>query len=306
MVGLHTQQMLLGLMRLPQLNLSEATTLLRTAYENQIIFFDTAYVYAEGKSEELLGAAIKEARLNREKIYIQTKTGTFYDRPYRGYDHSQKHILATVDESLRRLQTDYIDVLLLHRPDALFEPEEIASAFELLAASGKVRHFGVSNYNPMQIELLKRYVNQPLEFNQLQLSLTHTGMIENGLYVNTKFPGSLDHDGGVLEYSRLTNMTIQTWSPFQHSSEIAETAGLCLDKDKFPELNNKLREIAEFYGVDPSAIVVAWIMRHPAKMQVVAGTTNAKRLRKIVQGTKIHITHQQWYELYFAAGHKIY
>ena len=306
MKGLHTQQMLLGTLRMTRLSLTDAAGLLHTAYENQVNFFDTAYVYANGESEKLLGKAWKEAGLSRESIHIQTKTGTFYNRPYRGYDHSKAHILKTVEESLRRLKTEYIDVLLLHRPDALFEPEEVAAAFDKLFESGQVRHFGVSNYNPMQIELLKRYVRQPLEFNQLQLSMTHTGMIDSGLYVNTKFSGSFDHDGSILEYSRLHDMTIQTWSPFQHSTEDAEAVGLYLDKDEFPQLNKKLEEIGEKYGITPSAAVVAWIMRHPAGMQVVVGTTNATRLTEISKGVGIRLTHQEWYELYFAAGHRIY
>ena len=306
MIGLHTQQLLLGTWRMPKLDLKDATRLLNTAYEHGIHFLDTAYVYAEGESEKLLGKALCQSGIPREKLRIQSKTGSFLDRPYHGYDYSRDHILKTVDESLKRLNTDYLDVLLLHRPDAIGEPDEVAEAFDRLYDSGKVRHFGVSNFNPRQIDLYQRSIKQPLEFNQLQFSLTHTGMIDSGLYVNTKFAGSYDHDGGVMDYCRLNRITIQTWSPFQHSTDTAESVGIYLDREKFPQLNKKLDEVADRCGVSPAAIVIAWIMRHPARMQVVIGTTNRQRLADIVQGQGIQLTRQDWYELFFAAGNRIY
>jgi predicted oxidoreductase len=209
--------------------------------------------------------------------------------------------LATVDESLQRLKTDYIDVFLLHRPDALVEPEEVAEAFSELEKSGKVRHFGVSNHNPMQIELLKKYVEQDLIVNQLQFSIMHTSMIDAGIQMNTRFENSVDRDGSILDYSRLNDMTIQAWSPFQHGF----FKGVFIDHEQFPELNAKLGEIGDKYEVTKSAIAIAWILRHPANIQPVVGTMNPERLANIAKAADIVLTREEWYEIYLAAGNEL-
>ncbi|HLQ97818.1 MAG TPA: aldo/keto reductase, partial [Candidatus Dormibacteraeota bacterium] len=205
------------------------------------------------------------------------------------------------DGILQRLKTDYLDVLLLHRPDALVEPEEVAEAFNILEKSGKVRHFGVSNQNPLQIELLKKCVEQDLIANQLQFSIMHTGMIDAGLNVNMQHDPSFDKDGGVLDYSRLHEMTIQAWSPFMFGF----FEGVFIDHEKFPELNQKLQEIADRYEVDKSAIAVAWILRHPAQIQTIVGTMNPGRLKNIVRASHIVLTREEWYQIYQAAGNKL-
>ncbi len=206
--------------------------------------------------------------------------------------------MESVDGILSRLNTEYLDVLLLHRPDTLMEPEEVAEAFDTLYANGKVRDFGVSNQNPMQIELLKKYVNQPLVFNQLQLSMMRTGMIDAGLNVNMKVPSSIDHDGSVLDYCRLHGITIQAWSPFQYGF----FEGVFLNNEEFPELNKTIDRIADKYGVSNSTIAVAWILRHPANIQVIAGTTKLHRLKEISEARKVELSREEWYELYRAAG----
>jgi predicted oxidoreductase len=217
------------------------------------------------------------------------------------FDFSRQHILSAVNGSLSRLQTDYLDVLLLHRPDTLMEPEEIADAFSQLYQSGKVRHFGVSNMNPGQIELLRRFVDQKIIANQLQLSLTNTGMIDSGINVNMQINRSIDRDGGILEYCRLHGITIQPWSPFQYGF----FEGVFLENDKFPELNQTINEQSEDKGVTNTALVIAWLLRHPAKMQPIVGTTNAGRLRDIAQASTIDMTRREWYALYLAAGNKL-
>jgi predicted oxidoreductase len=202
---------------------------------------------------------------------------------------------------LKRLQTDYLDVLLLHRPDALVEPEEVAEAFTILQDSGKVKNFGVSNQNPMQIELLKKCVKQPLIFNQLQLSITNTGMIDAGINVNMEIDPSIVRDGSILDYCRLHDITIQPWSPFLYGF----FEGVFLDNDKFPELNQKINEIAAAKGVANTAIAIAWILRHPAKMQPIVGTTNASRLKDICKASDITLSREEWYAIYLAAGNKL-
>lgn len=287
----------LGCMRMANLSNKEASFLINTALEEGINFFDHADIYGGGKSEEIFAKAINMNASIREKLILQTKCGI-----REGYfDFSKEHILESVDGSLKRLQTDYVDVLLLHRPDTLMEPEEVAEAFDILYSSGKVKSFGVSNQNPMQIELLKKYVNQKIEINQLQLSITNTGMIDSGINVNMKVDNGIDRDGSILEYCRLNDITIQAWSPFQFGF----FEGVFLDNDKFPELNKKIKEIAEIKGVSNTAIAIAWILRHPAKIQPIVGTTNANRLRDICKASEVTLTRQEWYEIYRSAGNKL-
>lgn len=294
---INASEISLGCMRINELSKKDAANFINTALEEGIDFFDHADIYGGGKSEEIFAQAVDMKPSIREKFIIQTKCGI---RPGY-YDFSKEHILEAVDGSLKRLQTDYIDVLLLHRPDALVEPEEVAEAFSVLHRNGKVRNFGVSNQNPMQIELLKKYVNQKILINQLQLSITNTGMIDAGINVNMKVDGSVDRDGSILDYCRLNDITIQPWSPFQYGF----FEGVFLNNDKFPELNKKIDEIAGAKGVPNTAIAIAWLLRHPAKMQPIVGTTNAARLKDICKASTIELSRQEWYEIYLAAGNKL-
>lgn len=295
--GLQVSEISLGCMRLEALSKENVSKLINTAIEEGINFFDHADIYGNGKSEELFGEFLNNNKGIRDKIFIQSKCGI---RP--GYfDFSKEHILTSVDNSLKRLKTDYLDTFLLHRPDTLMEPEEVAEAFEILNKSGKVRYFGVSNHNPMQIQLLNKYLKEKLIINQLQLSITNTGMIDSGLNVNMKIDSSIDRDGSILEFCRLNDITIQAWSPFQYGF----FEGVFLDNDKFKELNIKINEIAEKKGVKNSAIAIAWILRHPAKIQPIVGSTSSQRLRTICEASKIELTRQEWYEIYLSAGNKL-
>lgn len=287
----------LGCMRMDSLSTKEAEIVINNAMELGVDFFDHADIYGGGKSEEIFAEASGMNPSVREKMILQTKCGIRQGF----FDFSKEHIVKSVDESLNRLKTDYIDVLLLHRPDTLVEPEEVAEAFTLLEKSGKVRHFGVSNQNPMQIELLKKAVKQDLIVNQLQLSIMHTPMIDAGLNVNMAHNPAINRDGSILDYSRLNNMTIQAWSPFQFGM----FEGVFVGNEKFPKVNAKMQEIADKYGVTDSAIAIAWILRHPAKIQPIVGTMNTQRLADIVKVSDIEITRQEWYELYRAAGNDL-
>lgn len=294
---MNASEISLGCMRISDLSNQEISTLIHTALDEGINFFDHADIYGGGKSEEKFAEAMDMNPSLRERMLIQTKCGI-----RRGYfDFSKEHILEAVDGSLQRLRTDYIDVLLLHRPDTLVEPEEVAEAFTILQNSGKVKYFGVSNQHPMQIELLKRYVQQPLIFNQLQFSITNTGMIDQGLNVNMEIDASIDRDGSILDYCRLHDITIQPWSPFQYGF----FQGTFLDNEKFPELNQKINFLAEAKGVTNTAIAIAWILRHPARMQPIVGTTNPQRVRDICKASDVTLTRPEWYEIYLAAGNKL-
>lgn len=287
----------IGCMRYSGMAVADVRRLMETAIELGLNFFDHADIYGGGQSEKVFAEAVGMSPSVRETMMIQSKCGI--KQGY--YDASKENILSSVDGILSRLKTDYLDALLLHRPDTLMEPEEVAEAFDQLHSSGKVRNFGVSNHNPMQVELLKKYVKQPLIFNQLQLSAMRTGMIDSGINVNMKVASSIDHDGSVLEYSRLHDMTIQAWSPFQYGF----FEGVFLNHEKFPEVNRVIDGLAEKYGVTNSAIAVAWILRHPAKIQTIVGTTNPDRLRAIAAASDIVLTRQEWYEIYRAAGNAL-
>jgi len=283
-----------GCMRIDSLDKTDAERFIQTALEEGANFFDHADIYGGGQCEEIFSDAIKMNDDVREKIILQSKCGIRKGM----FDFSKEHILNSVDGILSRLKTDYLDILLLHRPDALMEPEEIAEAFNILEESGKVRHFGVSNQNPMQMELLKKSLKQPIVANQLQLSITNSNMISNGLNVNMENHSAINRDGSVLDYCRLHDITIQPWSPFQYGF----FEGVFLDNPKFPELNQKINEIAEKYNVSNTTIAIAWLLRHPAKMQPVTGTMNIQRLKDCCKASEIQLTREEWYEIFRAAG----
>lgn len=284
----------LGCMRITGLeNKEKVQELLETAMENGVDFFDHADIYAGGEAETVFGKAMDNSM--REKIILQSKCGIC---PGVAYDFSKQHILKSVDASLKRLQTDYLDILLLHRPDTLMEPEEVAEAFDELEKSGKVRYFGVSNENSMQIELLNKYCDDKIMVNQMQLSIAHCDIIDSGIHVNVHSDAGANRDGSILEYCRLKELTIQAWSPFQYGM----FEGVFLNNEKFPELNKEIDELAEKYNVTNNAIAVAWILRHPAKIQTIVGTTNSQRLTDICKASDIKLTREEWYALYMAAG----
>lgn len=286
-----------GCMRINSLDKTQAEAFVQTALEEGANFFDHADVYGGGTCEEIFSDAIHMNDDIRERIILQSKCGIRKGM----FDFSKEHILESVDGSLKRLKTDYLDILLLHRPDALVEPEEVAQAFDILESSGKVRHFGVSNQNPMQMQLLKKSVKQPIVANQLQLSITNATMISSGINVNMENDPAVNRDGSVLDYCRLNDITIQPWSPFQFGF----FEGVFIGNDKFPELNQKIDEIAAKYEVSNTTIAIAWLLRHPARMQPVTGTMNTGRLQDCCKASDVHLTREEWYGIYRAAGNKL-
>ncbi|WP_161980505.1 aldo/keto reductase [Streptococcus sp. S784/96/1] len=294
----NVSNIVLGCMRMPALSVEDAAKMIATAVENGVNFFDHATCYGDdGEAERRFGDAFQLTGIKREDIILQSKVGLQFDR--NEFDWTKENILSNVDRILERLQTDYLDALLLHRPDLIFEPEQVAEAFDELYTSGKVRHFGVSNVPTLQMELLKKHVKQPLVFNQLQLSIEQSQLIDQALYVNNKTTDmSIDRDNGTLDYCRLNDITIQAWSPLQ----IGMFGGTFIDNPDFPELNDKLQELGDKYGVTKAAIALAWILRHPAKMQVIVGTMNPQHLIEACAASDIELTHNEWYQLYLASG----
>lgn len=292
---LKVSNVVMGCMRISEFTESQAQEWIEAALELGINHFDHADIYGGGKCETIFGKALKACPSLREKMIIQSKCGI---RPG-FFDFSKEHIINSVDLILSRLGTDSIDSLLLHRPDTLIEPEETAEAFQQLFDSGKVRSFGVSNQNPMQIELLQKYSSQKLIFNQLQLSIAHTPMIDSGIASNMGIPQSIERTGSILEYCRLKDITIQAWSPFQYG--FFEGNFLTAD-EKYPELTKLLDELAKKYSVTRAGIATAWLTRHPADMQVIIGTTSITHMKESCAGSELPLTRAEWYGLYKAAG----
>lgn len=299
----------LGIMRMGTLPVEDCTKALLAAHEAGINFIDSADIYGRdpklgrGSSEIHFGQALKQSGLKRSDFFIQSKGGLYADETGQitRYDSSKKHLIKSVDGILKRMGIDYLDSFLIHRPDPLMEPDQIAAAFDELQQAGKVRHFGVSNFNPQQIELLQQVCSQHLLIDQLQFSIMHTGMIDFGLHTNMTDPASISHDGGLLEYLRCKHMTIQTWSPFQYGT----FAGTFIDNEEFHELNVVLKQLADKYHVSKNAIAVAWILRHPAKMQVLLGTMNPQHILDSAKGSDVTLTAQEWYDVYLAAGNTL-
>lgn len=291
--GMLVPTVAVGCMRISDMSEKEVSAFVDTALQNDANFFDHADIYGNGKSEEVFGKAITPSM--RDKIIIQTKCGIVRGKMF---DFSYEHIVDSVNGSLKRLGTDYVDVLLLHRPDTLMEPEEVARAFSDLKASGKVKHFGVSNQNPYQMQLLQNSLDMPICANQLQFGIMHTPMIQSEFNVNMYNDSGVNRDGGVLDYCRLNKITIQPWSPMQYGF----FKGCFVDNQKFPELNKTLDSLAKKYGTNKNSIAFAWILRHPAKMQPITGTTNLSRLKDCLSATEIKLSREDWYEIYKSAG----
>ncbi|HGC6939456.1 TPA: aldo/keto reductase family oxidoreductase [Streptococcus agalactiae] len=292
--GIQATRIALGCMRMSDLEGKQAVEVVGTALDLGINFFDHADIYGGGLSELRFRDAIKHLNVNRDKMIIQSKCGI-----REGYfDFSKEYILSSVDGILERLGTEYLDFLILHRPDVLVEPEEVAEAFTKLRAEGKVKHFGVSNQNRFQMELLQSYLDEPLAVNQLQLSPAHTPMFDAGLNVNMLNKASIEHDDGIVDYCRLKRVTIQAWSPFQ----IDLSRGLFVNHPDYKELNETIAKLAKNYNVSSEAIVIAWILRHPAQIQAIVGSMNPSRLKAIDKANDIALTREEWYDIYRSAG----
>ncbi|WP_298990608.1 aldo/keto reductase family oxidoreductase [uncultured Pseudokineococcus sp.] len=300
--GLQVPNVVLGVMRVADKSDEEIREWWAAARDAGVTFLDHADVYGGSmhRCEERFTEAVQLSPSERDAVTVQTKCGIVPDGPY--FDFSYERITESVEGSLRALGTDRIDVLLLHRPDALVEPDEVARAFDELQSSGKVLHFGVSNHTPGQVELLQRSVRQPLVANQLQLSITHAPLVAQGVASNMQaLDQSVARDAGTLDYCRLKDITVQAWSPFQAGF----FSGVFLDDDRYPELNAVLDRLAAQYDVPKLAVATAWITRHPAQMQVVLGTTSPERVRAAAQGSDLPLTRAEWYELFRAAGYTV-
>lgn len=283
-------------MRLASKSHEEAKVIIQTALDAGIHVFDHADIYGRGESERVFAKAISDLGVKREDIILQSKVSI---RPELGiYDLSYEHIIESVDKILERLDTDYLDVLLLHRPDALMEPQEIAKAFDLLHREGKVKSFGVSNFNNYQIELLNHYLNFPIAYNQVQFGLLHSVLVDEGINVNLNAKEAHVRAGGILEYSMIHNIKLQAWSPFQHGF----IAGPFIDNPDYEAVNNALETVAQKYEVSKTTIAAAWILRHPANIQVVSGSMTPSRIIEVAKAQDIYLSRQEWYTLYKSTG----
>ncbi|MCI5649442.1 MAG: aldo/keto reductase family oxidoreductase [Fusicatenibacter sp.] len=296
--NLQVSAVAVGCMRMNALSESEAERFVKEALDMGVNYFDHADIYGGGSCEELFGKVLQANPGMRSRIFLQSKAGIV---PGVMYDNSKEYLLQAVDRILLRLHTDYLDSFLIHRPDALADPLDTAEALDTLVESGKVRYVGVSNQRSGQMKLLSAYMKNRLMVDQLQLSLTNATMIQSGMEANMLTDGAVDRDGQVLDYCRLEKITIQTWSPFQHGF----IEGTFLGNPMFPELNQALSELADKYETSNTAIAAAWILNHPAKMQLIAGSMKTERLREICGAADLTLKKEEWYQLYRAAGHML-
>lgn len=287
----------MGCMRISGMSAEELDRFVRTALDSGINFFDHADIYGSGKSEELFGKLLSGEPSLRDRLFLQSKCA-IHDSMY---DFSKEHILKSVDGILKRLHVTYLDSLLLHRPDALMEPEEVEEAFQTLRESGKVLNFGVSNMNRFQIELLSDKLSADLAVNQLQMSAAHTPLIDGGINANMMCDAAIMRDAGTLEYCRMKDMVVQTWSPLQKGF----FGGTFIGSGEYRELNDVLDSLAEKYGVTSDTVAYAWLLRYPAKMQVITGTTNPERLKNAAKAADVALTRSEWYQVYRAAGNQL-
>lgn len=293
-------QIILGMMRIKDLSTCQVEELVETALSLGINAFDLADIYGQGQCEKILGQVLKRRPDLRQQMWIQSKCGICMEE-FTYFDFSKEHILQSVEGILQRLQIDHLDSLLLHRPDALMEPDQVAEAFDKLQKEGKVIDFGVSNQNPMMIELLKTQVNQPLVTNQLQLSAAFTPGFEAGFHVNMQGTAANVRDSSIFEYCRVKEMVIQAWSVLQYGY----FEGIFVENEQFKALNQVLNRLAHHYQTTPSGIAISWVLRYPAKMQAVIGTTKPSRLRELASAFDLTLTRKEWYEIYLAAGNDL-
>ena len=294
---LQVSTIALGCYRLYKKTQDEAQEIIQTAIDQGINFFDNADVYGAGKSEEYLGIFIKNHPELRKQMIIQTKCDiTPGGCPGKTYDTSKEYIFQCVEKALKRLNTDYLDILLLHRPDAIMDPMEVAETFEELHQKGLVRYFGVSNHTSLQIEVLQKYLDLPIIVNQIELSLVHTCALDSRIFTNDFNEYAIVRDSQILDYCMLKDITIQAWSPMLASW----TEGTFLDNERYPKLNKMLEDKAKKYNVKKNAIAIAWILRHPYHIQPIVGTMSPTHLKEICQATNIDLTRQDWYDLYLS------
>ena len=295
---LRVSNIIMGCMRINDLSVKETETLIRTALDQGVNLFDHADIYGGGACEEQFAKAIGLNASVRQQMFLQSKCSIRDGY----YDFSGEYLTQAVEGSLKRLNTDYLDLLLLHRPDPLMDPEEVARTLENLHAAGKVRCFGVSNQNSMQIELLQKYLSFKLVVDQLQMSVVHTPVFDSGIAVNMGIEQSVDRTGSIYEYSRLKGITLQAWSPFQKGYF---EGPFFLDQEKYGRLNAVIDRLAAKYQVTNTAVAVAWLTRSPANIQVILGTTKPQRMIDGCAGSEIPLTRKEWFEMYIAAGNML-
>ena len=285
----------LGCMRLGKLTTEEAEKLISFALDNGITFVDHADIYGSRKCETLFGEVLKRNPNFRKQMIIQSKCGIC--KGY--YDLSKEYIIKQVEESIRLLNCEYLDILLLHRPDALVDYDEVNEAFNYLYDKGLVKEFGVSNMNPIQIELYNKKLDHKIKYNQVQFSLIHSHMISESLFVNMSEVESAMRSGTLIEYSMLKDISLQAWSPLMASWD----DGTFIDNPKYEQLNKKLEEVASKYNVTKNCIAISWILRHPANILSIVCTTSIVQLNGMIKAIHIKLTREEWYGLYLSSNH---
>ena len=276
------------------------------ALEAGITYFDHADIYTLGNAETVFGELLKNNSSLRTKIILQSKAGICLHEGVLNssiYDSSGTYLTQQVEAILKRLHTDYLDVFMLHRPDALMNPKEVGATFNALKKAGKVKRFGVSNMSVSQIQAIQKYCDEPLVANQIQLSLGHSLVLDSGVLVNTK--NEIDFNGveGLLEYGQANKLSIQAYGSLD-GGRFTGNVSLITDDDK--NTITLINELAEKYNTTSASISLAWLFKIPGTIQPIIGSTNSKRIAACKDATTIDLSRLDWYNLWITArGEKL-
>lgn len=288
-----------GLMRINEMSIEEVKSLIEFDLEHGINFFDTSNIYGNGVSESKIGEVLKLNPSLRSKMIIQSKCGIYLDEKNKSYyDLSKETIIKSCNDTLKRLNTTYLDYFLLHRPDIFLDNKEVAEAFNILYKEGKVHHFGVSNFSKELIDYLEEEVKEKIEVNQLQLGLGHTLLLSDVFNYNTAFYKHNAFAGDLFFYLKRKNINLQCWSPYQYGM----FEGNILHNEKFKETNLLLEQLASKYQVNKSSICLSFLLMLGENVSVVIGTTNKQHIIDSIDALKVKLTKVEWYNLYRSAN----
>lgn len=287
-------------------HIQQAYDVINTALESNINVFDHADIYTFNKAEIAFGSVLKQTPSLRDDMFIQSKCGIrFEDELAPGrYDFSSEWITHSVNGILKRLHTEKLDMLLLHRPDPLMDLHELAESLEFLNAAGKFDYLGVSNMNLHQIRFLQSALNMPIVANQIEMSLAKLDWLNDGVLVGNDGIQNVDFVSGTLEHCQMNNIQIQAWGCLAQGRY--SEAGLHSDNANTRNTAQLVLNLSEKYQVPSEAIVLAFLLRHPANIQPIIGTTNLDRIRASALATTVSLSREDWYQLFVTSrGHAL-
>ena len=282
--------------------IAEGTKAIQTAFDCGIRTFDFANIYQKGKSEEVFGLYLENNEGLREKLFLQSKVGIeLYDDPFKNrYNFSKEHIIEEVEAILKRLKTDYLDCLILHRFDPLMDQQELSEAIQEMKVRGLFKSLGVSNMSHHQIKIIEKITKEKITVNQLEMSLKKRDWLEGSVMFNHGGYQSLDFPVGTIEYCQLNGIELQAWSSLGQGIYSGRPLKEPID-ESVKKTRTLVKKLAQEKNVSKESIVIAWLLKHPSKIRPVIGSTNEKRIKNIAESTNVKLTREEWYDLFVSA-----